>query len=269
MLGCLAACATAPPPRTCEIYAPPPPRPFVWKVTSPQGSLVLFATHAAADPDDVPAAAWAELDKAQVLVTEAEELPGPADTRDRDQWNEMFYLPRGSSLQKLLSDDDYFELKRRLAGPVNNYKPWVAMFRLAAAAYSFPQPSLADALIERAHDHKVPIEYLETIAEQVSYLDAAVTPAKLSGAIHDYPNLNCVMTNRLAAFRVGDDAVFANEIVSASEPVVPRIDHWRVKLDAYLAGGRHAFVALGIGQIVGPYGLLTKFAAQGYTVQRM
>jgi len=265
----LTACATTPTPPCATYYAPSPQHPFLWKVSGPHGSLVVFATHQAATPADVPQAAWAELDKARAFVTEAEEVPGAAETRDRGQWNEAFYLPRGSSLQKLLSDDDYFELKRHVDGPVNNYKPWVALLKLTGAAYRWPSPTIADALVERAHARKLAVEYLETWEEQVRYLDEAVTADKLAEMIHDYPRIECVMTNRLAAFRAGDDAVFVNEIASPNEPVVPRIDRWLVRLDEYLAGDRRTFVAIGIGQLVGPYGILTKLAARGYSVQRL
>ena len=131
----LTACAVtnSTPPPCATYYAPAPQHPFLWLVTGPHGSLVLFATHQAATPGDVPQVVWAALDQAKVFVTEAAERPGVANTRDRAQWNESFYLPRGTSLQKLLSDDDYFELKRRVDGPVNHYNPWVAMLKLTAA----------------------------------------------------------------------------------------------------------------------------------------
>jgi uncharacterized protein YbaP (TraB family) len=265
----LAACASAPPPVACPTYyAPPVQRPFLWKVSGPQGSLIVYATHAAASPADVPQAAWAELQQAEIYVGEADELPNWLDMRS-SQFGDAFVLPRGTSLMKLLSDDDYFELKRRIDGPVNHYKPWVAMLKLAATAYEFPSPGMTATLVERARARGIPLEFLETWQEQVEYLDAAVTPGKLSGMIHDYPRLGCTFANRLAAFRVGDDAVFVNEIASADEPVVPRIGRWFVRLDEYVASGRHAFVAIGIGMIVGPYGLLAKFAERGYDVKRL
>ena len=265
----LTACATAPQPACPTYAAPQPQRPFLWKVSGPHGSIVLYATHQAAAPEDVPAAAWAELEHAQVYVTEAEDIPGSMNTRDRSEWNEAFYLPRGSSLMKMLADDDYLELRRRLDGPVNHYKPWVAMLKLAASAYHFPSTSMTTGIQERARARGMPIEFLETWTEQVAYLDAAVTPAKLSGMIRDYPRLGCTLANRLVAFRAGDDAVFANEIASAEEPVVARIGRWFVRLDEYVVAGRRAFVAIGIGQIVGPYGLLAKFAERGYEVKRL
>jgi len=265
----VAACASAPEPRRATYYPPPIQTPFLWRVTSPQGSIVLFATHQGAAAADVSPMAWAELEHADVFVAEADEMPTATGVRDRDEWNEMFYLPRGSSLMKLLGDDDYMELRSRIDGPVNNYKPWVALMKLAAAAYPPPSDDINTALVERARKRGIPAEFLETWRDQAQYLDAAITPAALTSAIHDYPRIACTITSRLTAFRAGDDAVFANEIASETQPIVPRIARWSVRLDEYLASGRHAFVAIGIGQIVGPYGLLAKFSERGYQVQRL
>jgi uncharacterized protein YbaP (TraB family) len=175
VLAC--ACATAPEPRCATYYPPPIQKPFVWRVTGPQGSIVLLATHQGAAASDVSQKAWAELDRANVFVAEADEMPDATSTRDREEWNEMFYLPRGSSLMKLLSDDDYMELRSHIDGPVNNYKPWVALMKLAAAASPPPSDDINSALLARARNHNVPTEFFETWQEQVQYLDAAITPA--------------------------------------------------------------------------------------------
>ena len=100
----------------------------------------------------------------------------------------------------------------RRTGRMAQAKPWVAMLRLASTAYEFPSPNQNTALLERAHDKKLAIEFLDTWQEQVRYLDAAITPAKLSGMIHDYPKLGCVMGNRVNAYRAGDDAVFMKPV---------------------------------------------------------
>jgi uncharacterized protein YbaP (TraB family) len=239
----------------------------VWRVTGPQGSLVLFATHQAAARDDVPAAAWVELERADVYVAEADEVPEAAE--HDDEHRALYTLPRGSSLQVMLGDDDYMELERRIGHRPTGVRPWVAMLQLTAAAYRFPSPNQNAALLERARGRGIATEFLDTWQEQARYLDAAITPATLKAAIHDYGTIGCVMPNRLAAYRAGDDAVFANEIASAQEPVVARIDRWFARIEGYATSGRHAFVAIGIGQLVGPYGLLAKLSTHGYTVQRL
>lgn len=263
-----AGCASAP---SCPTYVPSAiARPFLWRVTGPHGSIVIQATHQAAGSNDVPAASWVALDQAQLYVSEAEEATGH-DAADPDEPQPLFELPRGHSLQRMLSDDDFMALREYIGisnHELSRLKPWVAFMLLGRSRYSFPDPSMNASLLDRAKSRGLALAFLETWDDQVHYLDAAITPAKLSRAIRDAPKLSCELSHRLGAFRAGDDAVFANEVV-AEEPVVARIDRWHAKLRELLDSGQRAFVALGVGQLVGPYGLLARLAADGYTLQRL
>jgi uncharacterized protein YbaP (TraB family) len=263
----LCACAGSTPAPQCAAYTPiAPGRPFLWRVTGPHGSLTIAATHQAAGQKDVPAAAWAELDRADMYVSEADENNDVA----MEDMRELFFLPRGESLVKLLGDGDYSELRSHVsADDLNHMKPWVAMTLLASRTYPFPSHNISAVLLDRAKTGKKPIEFLDTWQDQAAYLDAAVTPAVLAKMIHNYPRLGCETATRVAAFRAGDDAVFANEIANEHQPIVTRINAWFAQLDGYVAQGRHAFVAIGIGHLVGPYGLLVQFAARGYKVERL
>lgn len=262
------ACASAP---ACPTYAPSAiARPFLWRVTGQHGSIVIQATHQAAGSNDVPAASWALLDHAQLYVTEAEEATGH-EAAEQDEPQPLFELPRGQSLQRMLTGDDFLALRDYIGisnRDLSRLKPWVAFMLLGRSRYSFPEPSMNTTLLERAKARGIARAFLETWEDQVRYLDAAITPAKLSRAIHDAPVLSCELSQRLAAFRVGDDAVFANE-VAAGEPVIARIERWHTKLRELIERDQRAFVALGVGQLVGPYGLLARLAADGYTVQRL
>src|SRR5690349_4866436 len=78
VLTLAAACASG---RPCaSIYPKGTPRgSLVWDVRGPGGSIVVFGTHHAAGDDDIPEAALAAIDAAQLLVVEAPEGP-PSDT---------------------------------------------------------------------------------------------------------------------------------------------------------------------------------------------
>src|SRR5690606_2974387 len=124
------ACASAPP--RCAIYTPPAQRqPFLWQVTGAHGSLVLYATHQAAAGYHVSPEALDELDRAAVFVTEVDEMPAAYE-----QGNERAHMShlQGTTLKKLLGDDEYRQLKRRIDQPVLHLKPWVAMMLLAREA---------------------------------------------------------------------------------------------------------------------------------------
>jgi len=231
---------------------------------------VIQATHQGLDGNDVSSAAWSALDVTRLYITEAEEASGHEEG-DPDEANPLFHLPRGQSLQRMLSDDDFVTLREQIGvsyAELSRLKPWVAFMLLGQSQVRFAEQSMNASLLERARFRRLPVMFLETWEEQVSYLDAAITPAKLSIAIRDVPNMACRLTRRLEAFRAGDDATFANDVVPG-EPVVARIDRWFVRLREAIDSGQHAFAAVGIGQIVGPHGLLARFAASGYQVRRL
>jgi uncharacterized protein YbaP (TraB family) len=71
------------------------------------------------------------------------------------------------------------------------------------------------------------------------------------------------------AFRAGEDSAFVNEVRPHDRPLLERIDRWLVELERHADSGQRVFVAIGIGQLLGPYGLLARLAAAGYEVRRM
>lgn len=244
----------------------------MWQVEGTAGSLFVVATHQGAAREDAPARAWTELDRADVFVAEADEVREGDAYHHPAGWDAAYYLPKGTHLDDLISQGDVEELARDLDtnyASVSRMKPWVAFVLLASSALRLAQPSLNEAYLGRAIKRGLTPMFLETWESQVAYLDAAITPAKLERAIADYPHrIRCELHYRLAAFRAGDDRVFINDQVEG-EPVLVRIESWTAKLDDVMRGGHHAFVAVGIGQLVGPHGILANLAARGYTVRRV
>ena len=47
------------------------------------------------------------------------------------------------------------------------------------------------------------------------------------------------------------------------------IVHWTTQLHELLYAGNRSFAVLGIGQLVGPYGILVRLEALGYRVERL
>lgn len=249
-------------------------RPLLWKVTGPRGALVIQATHQGTDASDVSALAWRELEATSLYVTEVDEAAAHESNEeaDGDDPIALFHLPRGTSLRALLGDDAFAALQERTQLHPNELarmKPWVAFILLGRTAYAFPERSMTDAMLARARDRNTSLLFLETWEQQVAYLDAAITPPKLRAAIRGADKLPCDLTRRLAAFRAGNDAVFANEVQHPDEPVVSRTRAWTRALDQLIVDGKRAFVALGVGHLVGPYGILTRLAARGYVVERL
>jgi hypothetical protein len=247
--------------------APGPHAPFLWEVRAADddggGRLILYGTYHAAGEADVVGDAWRELDAAQVFVSEMDASTlDPASVR----------LPRGQSLMKLISADDFYELQRILgatAEELNGLKPWVAMVMLAGRAFSFPEVGIDEALTARARRRGLELVFLESAAEQVAALDASVGPEALHQAIEDFPRMRCVLEDNVAAWRAGDESVLGGFDPQAETVLLDeRNARWMPKLEALLGSGRRGFVAVGVGHLAGENGIAAQLAARGYAVSR-
>jgi len=274
----LVACASAPAPCPTLYPANTPSRVFLWQVTGSHGSLILLGTHQAAGKDDVPAEALRYLDTAEVFVAEAREAD---ESYDQDPgWRRALALPPGRSLMNELPADDFEDLVDRLgasSGAVAKMRPWVALGQLIKTVLAFPTPNMAQALAERAEARHLAMEYLDSWSLQMAFLDMVVSVDDLRGALHDYRNLRCSMTNEVASYRVGASTLIAREkALPATDAddaktiaIDKRTDVWSAKLRTYLDTGRRAFVAIGVSNIVGPHGIAQRLARAGYTVTRL
>jgi len=255
----------------CPAYVPSVvARPFVWRVSGPHGALVIQATHQGAGPDDVSSAAWAAFQEARLFVGEAEEAIAH-EPADADRHQPLFELEPGDSLRRLLPNGEFEQLREYVGispRELSRLKPWVAFMLLGRSQIQFAEITINAELLGRARMRSLRVIFLDTWDDQMAYLDAAITPAKLSVAIRNAPKLSCQLGHRLAAFRAGDDAAFVNDIVPG-EPVVARIERWYARLRDIAEYPQVSFAALGIGQLLGPYGILARFAADGYAVERL
>jgi uncharacterized protein YbaP (TraB family) len=105
---------------------------------------------------------------------------------------------------------------------------------------------------------------------QMRVLDSLVTVEDLREALHSHGRLSCDYQTLIATYAAGD--------LTAIEPmlVVPRTKEpllyarnraWLPKLETYFATG--AFVAVGLGHMLGDQGLPALLTEAGYTVTRV
>ena len=263
-------------PKACPVPARDPAQvqgPLLWKVQAADGTgpvVWLFGTIHDAGAEDVAPAAWAALAASPRFVSELGE-----QELDPDEFRDAVELPRGKGLDQQLPMNDWFDLRDALRGSkvheedLARYRPWYAMTLLTRAVTDKAFPGMDVLLADRARALHLPIDHLETWQDQLPLLANAIGVADLSQAIHDRHVMRCQLVNTRAAYVAGDLTIM--EQVFDHDPtgtmLAPRNRRWLPLVEAYLSSGG-AFVAVGIGHLVGPDGLPTLLTTAGYRVDR-
>ncbi len=264
------ACASAPSPCPTVPSAPGAP-PLLWRVEGPGGGAIwLYGTVHDTGADDVPPAVWPRLDAATVFVSElGDEEP------DAEAMNALARLPWGQVLDRLLPADDWWDLVEAMLGAMTedelrHARPWFALVRLHTRLVHAPRPSMDAALAEHARARGIAVERLESWQEQLSALDASVTPADLSRAIRGRRAVACQVAQLHAAYRSSDLAALARILVEplrGAPLLAERNRRWLPQIERLVARG-DGFVAVGLGHLLGESGLTTMLARAGYRVVR-
>jgi uncharacterized protein YbaP (TraB family) len=261
----LVACATKPPCAVPSAHGAP----LLWRVHRGDGPVVwLFGTIHDAGADRVPEAAWRALASAPRFVSELGDVqPDAAELR------ELARLPFGQVLDAQLGRDDWWELVDALRGTLDadqlrHARPWFAMTRLTEKLAPSPRPSMDVALAERARTRDLPVDALESWREQMTALATSVTAVDLAEAIHARKTMACELAQLRATYDAGDVAALEPLVRphAAQSLLLARNARWLPQLERYLEGG--AFVAVGLGHLIGDEGLLATLARAGYTVER-
>lgn len=286
--GALSTAACAPAAPACPIVAPataragPHPAPLLWRVEREGGPPGwLYGTIHDAGAGDVPAAAWRALDDSPVFVSElGDGEPDPA------RLAALARLPWGQVLDRLLPADDWWELVEAMLGAMTqdelrHARPWFALVRLRAHMARSPRPAMDEALAEHARGRGIAVEPLESWQDQLGALDASVTPADLSRAIHARRAVACQLAQLRAAYRASDLPALTAMLVEplqgqgpGQQPGPPPDDpllagrnrRWLPRIERRLAGG--GFIAVGLGHLLGDAGLLAALERAGYRVIR-
>jgi|JI9StandDraft_2_1071091.scaffolds.fasta_scaffold64987_2 uncharacterized protein YbaP (TraB family) len=264
----LVACAA---PARCPVAAPlPPEAPFLWRVSRGDGPPVwLYGTIHNAGAADVPAAAWDALARAPRYASELGDV-----APDPEELGALARLPRGKGLDALLPADDWWELEGELRGRIKpddlrRARPWYAMSLITAKRAPGPSPTMDEALTRRARALHHPISALETWRAQLTVVADAVTIADLQDALRARATMRCDLDAMKRSYVAGSADRMARHlnVAGASQLVGDRNAAWLPTLEGYLATDG-AFVAVGLGHLLGDAGLPALLAARGYTVAR-
>jgi uncharacterized protein YbaP (TraB family) len=254
----------------CAIPTAPKGAPLLWRVQHDNSPpLWLFGTIHDNGASAVPDAAWKALDGAARFASEVGDYEP-----DPDEFRAAARLPLGTVLDRLLPRDDWWTLVNTLSGTMKeedlrHARPWFALFRLHNTLASSPRPSMDAALVARAKQRGIAIEHLETWREQAAALDQAVQSKELSRAIRERERYACDLDGLRAAYFAADVVALGRmlDVEAGSALLVARNQRWLPLLERY-ANTTGAFVAIGLGHLLGENGLLKVLEAKGYKIER-
>jgi len=265
------ACSSRPQCALPEYPAAARGAPFLWRVQRAEGPVVwLYGTIHNTGAESVPKLAWTALERSPRFASALGDVePDPERVR------ELIRLPPGKGLDQLMSTDDWYDLRDTLAGIVREddlkrSRPWFALTRLTNTVAPGPDPTMDVALAKRARARNIPVDALESWNEQLAALAEAVTIKDLEDAIHTRHQVACELSKMKASYLAGDLPTMQKVLVipAAKQLLEARNKLWLPKLDRYFQDGG-AFVAVGLGHLLGDGSLVALLAANGYSVQRV
>jgi uncharacterized protein len=267
----VAACGSTAP--VCELVPRvPKPQPFLWKAQKADGPIVWFyGTIHNASGDDVPQVAWAALESSPTVLTEV----GDEKPSDPTKIAELARLPPGKGLDQQLPASDWYDLRDALRGKMKEAelaraRPWYAMSRLGRVVAPPPDPTMDFAIAKRARAKGKPVVPLESWEAQLAALADTVKIPDLQQALHERKTMRCTLDKMKSLYMTGDQPAMTKLLVIAqtNKLVVDRSKAWMVKLEPYFANGG-AFVAVGLGHLLGDEGLPAMLERAGYQVERV
>lgn len=270
VVGLVVLVGCAPKTPTCPPQAALAPGPaFLWKAQRGDGPVLwLFGTIHDAGLELVPVAVLAALDEAPRFASELGTTEADPDAR-----RELSFYRSGKGIDQALGDD-WYDLRDKLRGRIAEAqlaraRPWFALILLNNLAAP-KTVSMDRQLGDRAAARDKPIDNLESPEAQMRVLDGIVTVEDLREALHAHGRLSCDYQTLTAAYAAGDLAAIEPMLVvpRTAEPLLyARNRAWVPRLEEL--AGKGAFVAVGLGHMLGEQGLPALLAKAGYTVTRV
>lgn len=265
------ACASRPACPSTQTAVSTPGPPFLWKVQGKAGVVWLYGTIHSAGLEAVPPAALEAFRASKRLATELGDEPA-----DTEALRTYARFRSGPGLEYQLPSDDWDALRDTVLATLKvsedvlrRARPWYAMSLLTSTATA-SRKSMDVLLVERASDRDMPIEALETWATQLEALSETVTLTDLQDAIHARRTMRCDIERMRASYASGDVETMTALLVlprTAESMLYVRNRAWLPALETYLAGDG-AFVAVGLGHLLGEQSLPVLLAKAGYVVTR-
>lgn len=263
----------------------------LWELTSPEGQVshILGTYHLGVGLDEaLPAPHSRHLDEARTLVLELD-----FGQIDPIAFAQIMVLPDDEDLETLIGATLFAKLVAAVpdipAEAWHRMRPWAAMSMVMARGQAEAESertgdelSLLDMQVHaRALEHHIAVRGLETPEEQGELMSSLPLEGVVEFLEHslDEPDVAATETSaRTNAYIDGDLEALEREFFDpeelASAPEVwnallfDRNARWLPTLEEELRAGR-AFVAVGLGHLLGDRGLLILLERDGFTVRRL
>lgn len=263
----------------------------VWKVSKGDSVLYLGATCHLLRATDYPLPP--EFEKAYkasslaVFETDIGKLQDPS--MQQEIMKRTMYAD-GSTVEQHLSAASYSQIKAYCA---SNNLPLQSLSRMKPAMLMVTLSSLelikqgvtqqgVDAFYHRqATQDKKPVEGLETVEEQLSYIISMAEGYEddfIRYSMEDMGKIKTTFNDLVAAWRKGDDQKIDSLMVKELKTRMPglykkmitdRNGRWMPKIEAYLKTPQSEFILVGAGHLGGPEGLLAMLKKKGYQVRKL
>lgn len=260
----------------------------MWSVSGDRNQVYLLGSVHLLRQGDYPLPAVID-----AAYRDAEGLIMELDMDDLDPFvmqaavNRLGMLPPGQSLEDTLGPAAYAtasEAAAELEVPLDllaRSEPWLAAItieQLVLTRLGFnPQYGVEMTLATRAKADGKPIAGLETVDEQLGFLDSLSAEAQrdlLLQTLAEGTEIESLMDELIAAWKTGDIAFLeANMLAELAEYpelyrsiVADRNDRWLTTIEGLLDDDDDYLVIVGALHLVGPDGLPEQLARQGHDV---
>lgn len=263
----------------------------MWSVSGERNHVYLLGSVHLLRQDDYPLPSVID-----AAYADAERLVMELDMDDLDPFamqatvNRLGMLPPGQSLEEALGPVD-FEAASRAAAELevpldllSRSEPWLAAItieQLVLTRLGFnPQYGVEMTLTTRARADGKPIQGLETVDEQLGFLDGLSADAQrdlLLQTLAEGGEIETLMDDMITAWKSGDiaflEANMLDELAEYPELyrsiVADRNKRWLTTLEDLLADDDDYLVVVGALHLVGADGLPQQLTRQGHDVVQL
>ncbi|MEZ4825644.1 MAG: TraB/GumN family protein [Bacteroidia bacterium] len=196
----------------------------------------------------------------------------------------QMFIPGGKTLQSLMEPEDYTYLTSFMRDSISVPMPFyqrikpIFISQHISSNYCFPEEMESYELYfsSLAKKENKPVSGLETITEQMQYLDDMSLEEQVTSlvSIIRNPGAGCEEFGKMIAAYRKQDLNFLMEMMSESDDLEGHLDQlldarnkkWISKIEAFVHK-EQVFIAVGAGHLSGPNGVVSLLQAAGYTLK--